>query len=394
MALDPKVEAEIARCIQAVPDKLKPYAALKVLLHYYPDDEQFAREFIKIKDKRGHLVPFQFNTIQRALENVVRGLRAAGKRVLLVILKPRQVGCSLWTQYHMLMNILRNDHHSAVVIADSKGNAKYLFGLSEGMFKTFPFNPARDKESTEEIAFLEPSGSDYHVDTANNPRAGRSRSIQHLHASEVAFWPNPEIVMDGLQNSIVEDLSSWIVLESTAFGMGNYYHSKWTEAVEGQSDYAACFFPWYLHDEYELAENAPEAVSIANDGMDEEESALAAKGVPIRKLAWRRWAIKNKCRKSIEIFHQEYPATAEEAFLVSGRPVFPIDAIRQMELNCVEEPIFEGDLEVLEETNEDVQHARSFYSIHPKGSPRARPQADAAGVVEPDAYHAADPSEE
>lgn len=40
------------------------------------------------------------------------------------------------------------------------------------------------------------------------------------------------------------------------------------------------------------------------------------------QLLWRRWCIAANCGGDEDVFCQEYPSTAEEAFLTSGRPVF------------------------------------------------------------------------
>ena len=280
------------------------------------------------------------------MEKIVRKLRHTGRRILLVILKPRQIGMSMWTQFHLLMNVLRNPHHSALVIADHKENAKYLFSIGDRMSKSMPVHPELKKGSVEEIIFAEPLGSSYSVETAMNPRAGRSRNIHHVHASEVAFWTNPVVVMTALQQAVADHKDNWIVIESTANGLGDYFYDKWKEAEAGESDYIPVFFPWYWHDEYRRAKKSPEGQFILEHGMDEEEEVLIKiPEVSVESLAWRRWTIKNKCFNSVDTFHQEYPATAEEAFLVSGRPVFPATMTKLMYQN-IKEPIFEGDVEL------------------------------------------------
>jgi hypothetical protein len=49
----------------------------------------------------------------------------------------------------------------------------------------------------------------------------------------------------------------------------------------------------------------------------------------LEHLAWRRAAIPAKCEGVVERFHQEYPSTAAEAFLASGRPVFPSKLVQR-----------------------------------------------------------------
>ena len=45
------------------------------------------------------------------------------------------------------------------------------------------------------------------------------------------------------------------------------------------------------------------------------------------QLRWRRWCIAANCGGDEEVFCQEYPSCPEEAFLVSGRPVFDSRAL-------------------------------------------------------------------
>ena len=47
------------------------------------------------------------------------------------------------------------------------------------------------------------------------------------------------------------------------------------------------------------------------------------------QLRWRRWCIDANCGGDEDLFCQEYPADAEEAFLSSGRPVFAVRALQQ-----------------------------------------------------------------
>ena len=56
----------------------------------------------------------------------------------------------------------------------------------------------------------------------------------------------------------------------------------------------------------------------------------------LEQLYWRKKTIANKCGGDLEMFHQEYPATPQEAFIASGRPRFDTRVLREYELNCTE----------------------------------------------------------
>ncbi|HUX17199.1 MAG TPA: hypothetical protein VMW52_12050, partial [Phycisphaerae bacterium] len=61
----------------------------------------------------------------------------------------------------------------------------------------------------------------------------------------------------------------------------------------------------------------------------EDEAMLEAMGATPEQLYWRRRCIAEKCRGDVNVFRQEYPATAEQAFLSTGRPVFRRSIIQE-----------------------------------------------------------------
>ena len=105
-----------------------------------------------------------------------------------------------------------------------------------------------------------------------------------------------------------------VILESTANGIGKLFSLLWKAASSGMSDYQAIFVPWYWQPEYTLKQ----------DGFTptEEESELLRfhgdDGLTLDHLCWRRTKIGELSRDydaGLELFKQEYPFTASEAFL-------------------------------------------------------------------------------
>jgi len=43
-----------------------------------------------------------------------------------------------------------------------------------------------------------------------------------------------------------------VVIESTANGIGNYFHTLWRAAADKQSEFKPHFFPWWLEPKYRL----------------------------------------------------------------------------------------------------------------------------------------------
>jgi len=63
-------------------------------------------------------------------------------------------------------------------------------------------------------------------------------------------------------------------------------------------------------------------VPDAFDLQDDDERELRELGVTDGQILWRRLTIKDECGGDVDLFRQEYPSTAAEAFIVSGRPFF------------------------------------------------------------------------
>jgi hypothetical protein len=88
------------------------------------------------------------------------------------------------------------------------------------------------------------SGSDLTTFTANGSRDGTGRGLgaQALHCSEVAYWPDAAGTLLSLRQTVADEPNTFVILESTANGIGDVLHEEWERAVSGESGYIALFF--------------------------------------------------------------------------------------------------------------------------------------------------------
>jgi hypothetical protein len=99
-----------------------------------------------------------------------------------------------------------------------------------------------------------------------------------------------------------------IILETTAYGFKEF-HELWRKAESGESEFVLIFLPWSIDPEYRA--RLPD-----NFDMSAEEHRLAElHGLDAEQICWRR----NKISQlfSPELFSQEYPLVASEAFISS-----------------------------------------------------------------------------
>jgi hypothetical protein len=122
----------------------------------------------------------------------------------------------------------------------------------------------------------------------------------------------------GLFQGISQADGTEVILESTANGAQGEFYRLWKGAVNGENEYLPIFLPWFWTDEYRRT--APEGMELTN-----EESTLKEKfDLDEDQIYWRRL----KIAESGELkFKQEYPSTADEAFVVSGSNVFDVDKL-------------------------------------------------------------------
>lgn len=313
-------------------DKLEALRELKKrekLASYKGDFELFAKEQIKIlpKDSSKGFQFFEFNEAQKIVnEALEKQLKETG-RVRAIILKARQMGLSTYTTGRVFWKSYFNAYNKSVVMAHDAATSDALFSMSRNTIYNMgdTFRPVLKKSNAKEIMF-EHNDSGYRLYTAGAPEAGRGTTPTIAHLSEVAFWNHDEKILAGLFQGISQAEGTEVILESTANGVGNSFHRLWQGAVKGENEYVAIFVPWYLMTEYRR--KAPEGF----EKTSEEEVLVTRYNLDDDQLYWRRLKI---AEGGEDKFRQEYPATPEEAFIVSGSNVFNIEKLS----NLVPQPI-------------------------------------------------------
>lgn len=277
--------------------------------------KKFAPSFLIIKGKGGALVPFQFNRAQLYVHDRLETQLQKRGFVRALVLKGRQQGISTLIQGRYFHKVITRRGTKAFILTHEAAATKNLFEMTSRYYNNLVpgLCPKADTSSTKELYFKS-FDSGYAVGTAGNKGVGRSQTIQLFHGSEVGFWPHAEDHAKGVLQAVSNEPNTEVILESTANGIGNYFHSLWKAASSGASEYQAIFVPWYWQPEYTLKQEG--------FSPTEEESELLRfhgdDGLTLEHLCWRRTKIGELSRDydaGLELFKQEYPFTANEAFL-------------------------------------------------------------------------------
>jgi len=298
---------------------------------YSLDFAKFAEEQIKIvtKDATQGFVPFKLNNSQKYItEKLQTQLEETGK-VRAIILKARQQGISTYCAGRVFWKTYFAQHTRSVVMAHDSATSDALFSMSKSVIQNMQgdLKPQEDRSNAKEIIIRTPAYTDkaakgsYRLYTAGAPEAGRGTTPTIAHLSEVAFWQHDEKILAGLFQGISQAQGTEVILESTANGAQGEFYRLWKGAVAGENEYTPIFLPWFWTPEY--TREAPEGMELT----DEEEKIKNNFNLSLGQLYWRRL----KIAESGELkFKQEYPSTADEAFVVSGANVFDIDKLNSL----------------------------------------------------------------
>ena len=277
------------------------------------DFTHYAPRCLKVrpKDPRAGNVPLQLNKAQAYLHQCLEEQRAAHEKVRALVLKGRQQGISTYIGGRFYWRTTHGKGIRCFILTHEQDATDNLFTMVSRYHDNCPslLKPQTGAANAKELSFhrLE---SGYAVGTAGTKAVGRSQTIQLFHGSEVAFWPNAGTHFAGVVQAVPDLPGTEIILESTANGVGGEFHERWQQAERGEGDYIAVFIPWFWQEEYRR--DVPRGFEIT----DEERKYMVAHGLDMGQIAWRRNKIAEL--KDPILFKQEYPATAAEAFQMSG----------------------------------------------------------------------------
>jgi hypothetical protein len=293
------------------------------------DLPHYAARCLKVRTKAGTVVPLVLNRSQLHLHERLEAQRRRTGRVRALVLKGRQIGISTYIAARYYWRTTHNRGYRTYILAHLDDASDNLFNMAKRFHDYCPalVRPSTGKANAKELSF-DQLDSGYKVATAGTKAVGRSDTIQLFHGSEFAFWPNAEEHSAGIMQAIADAAGTEDIRETTANGIGNAFHAQWVRAVRGESSFEAIFIPWFWHEEYAVKPPAdwrcsPAWIDYADlHGLDEEQTFWAW-GKNREMIA----SAGGDANEPSPKFHQEYPATPEDAFSTSGEHAF-IPAMR------------------------------------------------------------------
>ena len=284
--------------------------------------------------KAGEKVVFKLNEVQKRIKRYMLFWH------MILVLKARQEGVSTFFLLFHLDRTLFTPNCTTCILAHRRDSLKKLFNIIKLAYESCPdairladgtvwHKPKAKYDNVNELSF---EGLDSRIYVALEVR---SDTLHGLHVSEWAHIKNAENVLTATLAAVVD--GGIITGESTANGIGGSFHEEWENE---KSPFIKLFFGYQDHSDYcdHVADEAAFKATITSD----EQKLLALPNMKLGNIAWRRRMLSMPARR--KKFAQEYPATAQEAFLVSGRSPFDREKVMDWIIRAPLEKKMEGRL--------------------------------------------------
>ena len=346
----------------------------------------WAASFVFIKRKGGgNDVLFRLTYPQRKFVSRLEELRKAGKPIRLVMLKARQWGGSTTSQIYMAwLQLIHKKGLNSLIIAHQGSGSDEIKDMFDRMIKAYPLEMLHQlgeayAPNETKMEGVGRSGSIYRVPqrnckikigTAERPDSCRGGDYNLVHLSEVGIWKatdgkKPEDIVRSACKGVLYQPYTMIVYESTANGVGNFFHREYVDARDNpHSQFKSMFVPWFdieqnslpIDNIEEFAERLYENRTDPNEPSNREESGrylwrLWELGATLEGINW--YIIERSGVKSHGEMAAECPSDDIEAFVNTGASVFDKYRVEPLRKGC-RPPRYVGDIYADEDEGENA----------------------------------------
>jgi hypothetical protein len=283
----------------------------------------YIETLMKVQNKARKQVPFNLNPSQ---DIVWPYIDTPGARLL--VLKARQMGSTTVYVGKFLADCLTVPGTVSVIASENEFATQRALARAHSLYNSIPthMKPRMAHKSSYEITWPDMDSTMF-ITSAGSKLLVRGDTIHNFLATEISRWQDPEGAMAAAEEAV--PLEGFIVMESTPWGEGDYFHTSIQSAIGGKSAYKFIFLPWWLDPEYRI----PEGSELALDGdrgklefTPDEHSIMETHDLDEEQIRWRRRKIADRGL----YFFQEYPEDPVTCFITSGEAV--LDPARMDEL--------------------------------------------------------------
>lgn len=316
------------------------------------DFEYWAATCAAIFDKTsGQEVKFKLRKAQRKLLKVLVEQAFSLKPIRVILVKARQWGGSTLIQlFCAWIQLFHRKNWNSVIathIEEAARNIRSMYTLvAERHPKDILDIKFRAFEGSSKNKQIVDRGCVIYIGSMERPNSLHSGNYKLVHCSEVGYWKEttnrkPSDFVNAFEGSVPLEPFTLVALESTAKGTGNFFHTTWLSATKGENAYTPIFVAWWEIDMYTLPFESYEDMKMFVESMNDYELWAFSLGATLEGLHWYRE--KRKGFDNDWDMQEQFPTTADEAFVTSGRKAHHPLHIKQMEA-FAKKPEFIGEM--------------------------------------------------
>lgn len=285
---------------------------------------------IRTEDRGLRLLRMDDRPVQNLLFEKAEAHKHRGLRI--INLKGRKQGVTTFWSLYYLDDTIFTPNTVSCIIAHKEKDVKKIFRTVKTAYHRAPstiklsdgrlwHKPEANYDNVNELIF-EAINSTIYVALES-----RGDTNNNLHVSEAAHIPNAEERMAGTLESVPNiEYGSNITIESTAAGVGGWFHDTWYASKRGETGYDPVFFPWFFKPTNRLT-----PPSDFYPTADEEKLVAAVISeynvvLSPEQLFW--WRMKRGTQR--KLMNQEHPTFEDDAFMSSDLMVFEELVIKRM----------------------------------------------------------------
>ena len=316
------------------------------------DFEYWAATCATIFDKTsGQEVKFKLRKAQRKLLKVLVETAFALKPIRIILVKARQWGGSTLIQlFCSWIQLYHRKNWNSVIATHIEEAARNIRGMYTLMAERHPKDildiKFRNFEGSSKNKQIVDRGCVVYIGSMERPNSLHSGNYKLVHCSEVGYWKEttqrkPSDFVNAFEGSVPLEPFTLVALESTAKGTGNFFHTTWLASLRGENAYTPVFVAWWEIDMYTLPFKSEKDMKMFVESMNSYELYMFSLGATLEGIHWYRE--KRKSFDSDWDMQEQFPSTADEAFVTSGRKAHHPLHIKQMEV-FVKSPQWIGEL--------------------------------------------------
>jgi hypothetical protein len=319
----------------------------------------FSTHYAMIETADNRLVLYQPTTAQIIQNDLMSDLEEQGRSIELQILKARQTGQTTDAEIRICQRVNFYSNVNAVVASSDPGKSALMAGKMETVWDNLPW-PLLPKVTRRNVGKLLEFGEQNSAVSILSGAAfhgvARGQTPTAAHCSECSEWNDPaKDIDDAMLRAMHPSPELFVVLESTALCMGDWWEATWKSAKAGKSRLTPRFYPWYTAPQFYPTPTWLKAHPVPVDWTPTEKFTNYAEkcrryvlsdAYLVRRLGsnwqlsreelwWYYWQYEDaKVKHAVNALLRELPADEDECWSVTGISILDPDLLETHSNQC------------------------------------------------------------